>query len=416
MDTVTLKDVAQATGLMSARAMAGALGIDGLNGTISLITLLRRFLFGQRPFYVLGHNPNTIGDVEETLRAGANAIEPDINVYLMEKAKLCVSHGRGNPWAPTLEQYLRSLRDIALRYPNLSLVVFDCKPPTNTPDLGLVLLRSIRDYLTFDVPLNVIISVATFDGTRMFDAVKGMLGPREGLMVDEENDPVAVEAYFDGEGIVNRCYGNGSLIQSAALSPHLRPSIERACGMRAAQNAFRFIYEYTTNDRERMREFIRTGVDGIITDDIAELMNVTREPAVEQLIRFAHRGDNPFMQPNAGYALEVVTGDMAGAGTDAQVTFTVTGADGTISKVVDTSLNGRMEKGDHNFVTIEASMDIGPLVSVTVQRDDSGNRPDWFLEGIAVRSHRFGVYGWALFRTWIRTTSSFTRPLQPSNE
>ena len=34
-----------------------------------------------RPFYVVGHNPNTIPQVLAALDAGANAIEPDINVY-----------------------------------------------------------------------------------------------------------------------------------------------------------------------------------------------------------------------------------------------------------------------------------------------------------------------------------------------
>ena len=35
-----------------------------------------------RPFYVFAHNPNTIADVERALSQGANALEPDINIYL----------------------------------------------------------------------------------------------------------------------------------------------------------------------------------------------------------------------------------------------------------------------------------------------------------------------------------------------
>src|SRR5258706_3885274 len=31
-----------------------------------------------RPFYVVGHNPNTLADVDDALGAGANALEPDI--------------------------------------------------------------------------------------------------------------------------------------------------------------------------------------------------------------------------------------------------------------------------------------------------------------------------------------------------
>ena len=34
-----------------------------------------------RPFYLLAHNPNSIAAVRTALDAGANAIEPDVNVY-----------------------------------------------------------------------------------------------------------------------------------------------------------------------------------------------------------------------------------------------------------------------------------------------------------------------------------------------
>jgi len=40
----------------------------GLNGTDA------------RPFYVMARNPNTIKDVDEALKPGANALEPDLNI------------------------------------------------------------------------------------------------------------------------------------------------------------------------------------------------------------------------------------------------------------------------------------------------------------------------------------------------
>jgi len=33
-----------------------------------------------RPFYIVGHNPNTVHDAEVALQAGANALEPDVTV------------------------------------------------------------------------------------------------------------------------------------------------------------------------------------------------------------------------------------------------------------------------------------------------------------------------------------------------
>ena len=39
----------------------------------------------------------------------------------------------------------------------------------------------------------------------MFNNIRGMLVPREGLMIDEENDPVAVANFFIDAGVEHRC-------------------------------------------------------------------------------------------------------------------------------------------------------------------------------------------------------------------
>lgn len=69
-----------------------------------------------------------------------------------------------------------------------------------------------------------------------------------------------------------------------------------------------------------------------------------------------------------------------------------------------------MEEDDWNWVTIPSD-DLGALQSVTVQRDNQGNGPDWFLDRIEVRSARFGTSGLAIFDRWIDNTSPFTQPL-----
>ncbi len=365
---------------------------------------------GPRPFYVVGHNPNTIAEVLDALNAGANALEPDVNVFENDPTQLCISHSGGDPGDPSLVQYLTALHAVAQQHPQLALVVFDCKPATNTPAFGLQLLTAIRTHLTFDIPLNIILSVSELGETGMFDNIRNLLGPREGLMVDEENDPEAVATFFINAGVSHRCYGNGNTIQSPVTSPNLRPSIERACGLRAGHDSFKFIYEWTNNDDERMREFIETGVDGMITDDVAKLRGVSQEPGFQALIRFATRADNPFRQPNANYELAIHTGDVHMGGTDSHVTFTLQGSAGSAIKVIDTSLDGRMERNEWNFVTIQ-SPDLGSLVSVTVQRDSVGNGPGWFLDRILVASFRYGVSRQAIFNQWIDTTSPFTQPL-----
>ena len=124
----------------------------------------------------------------------------------------------------------------------------------------------------------------------------------------------------------------------------------------------------------------------------------------------AVRGDNPMRPANAAYGLAIHTGDVGSAGTDANVTFTVTGSRGAASVTVDTSLVGRMERNNRNYVTLQ-SPDLGTLRSITVQRDDTGNAPGWFLDNIVVRSFRYGTTATATFNRWFDNTSPSTQAL-----
>jgi glycerophosphoryl diester phosphodiesterase len=367
-------------------------------------------VFGPRPFYVVGHNPNTIADVKKALHAGANAIEPDVNVFEDHQDQLCISHGEGEPGAPSLEQFLKDLRQVAQDNHALSLVVFDCKEKVATPGHGTTLLNAIRKFLTHDTQLNIIISVGNLSMTAIFDNMMGQLGPREGVMIDEENDPIAVSNFFTIAGVQNQCYGNGISVFNSILGPHVRPSMERACEFRAEMNRTRFIYVWTVNDDDLMFEYIRIGIDGIITDDVGKLNNIAHDPQFASIIRLANRNDDPFRPSNFTYGLTIHTGDVWMGGTDANVTFTLTGLAGTASKQVDTSLHGRMERNDWNYVTMQ-SPDLGALQSITVQRDNDGNGPDWYLDRIKVHSFRFGVSKEAVFNRWIDNTGPFTRAL-----
>ncbi len=54
---------------------------NGLHLPISLEGLIKTIISAPRSFYIVGHNPNTISEVISALNLGANAIEPDVNVY-----------------------------------------------------------------------------------------------------------------------------------------------------------------------------------------------------------------------------------------------------------------------------------------------------------------------------------------------
>ena len=248
---------------------------------------------GPRPFYVVGHNPNKIADIVAALDAGANAVEPDVNVYEDHQDELCISETGsldsdegGDDDAPALGQFLDQLHQVALQRPELALVVFDCKPKVATPEHGARLLGEIRKRLTFDTALNVIISVSSLDNKAIFDQIKNQLGAREGVMIDAENDPIAVSNFFTQSGAANQCYGNGIAAQFSAptLSPHIRPSLELACETRAANGRIKFIYVWTLRDPDKMREFIRIGVDGIIAGSTPATFDATSVAELRALI------------------------------------------------------------------------------------------------------------------------------------
>jgi hypothetical protein len=373
--------------------------------------------FGPRPFYVVGHNPNTIARVIAALDAGANAIEPDVNVYEHRQNELCISEGGvidadegGPPSAPSLSRFLDDLHDVAVKRPELALVVFDCKPKVATARHGATLLREIRRRLTFDTKLNVIISVSSLAETAIFDNIKALIGPSEGLMVDGENDPVAVSNFFMDAKVTNQCFGNGISVLNSVLGPNVRPSMERACEFRAATNRMRFIYAWSVNDGDLMSEFCRIGVDGLITDEPMRLRSIINESQFRPFIRFARRSDNPFSPANFAYGLTIQTADKTMGGTDANVTFTLTGITGSASVTVDTSLRSRMEGGAQNYVTLQSD-DLGDLESITVQHDGKGNGPEWYLERVVVESFRYGVSKQAEFNRWIDPSLPFTQSL-----
>src|SRR5712672_3192007 len=110
-----------------------------------------------RPFYVVGHNPNTLADVDDALGAGANALEPDIqgmgdcdpgNVL-----PLRIMHGDPcgadpDDLGPTLDDFLEGIHGMMPKHPQLSLIVFDIKPPAANADRGSQILTRSTSILT----------------------------------------------------------------------------------------------------------------------------------------------------------------------------------------------------------------------------------------------------------------------------
>jgi hypothetical protein len=192
-----------------------------------------------------------------------------------------------------------------------------------------------------------------------------------------------------------------------------RTPIEQACWMKVTQNSPRFVYAWTVNDIGDQRLYMSIGVDGMIADpgEISHFANLLSDPEFSGHYRLAKRSDNPFLPANAAYGLAIKTSDKSKAGTDAIVTFTITGVNGSSSVSIDTNYNRRMESGLLNYV-ICPSPDLGELRSISVQRDNSGNAPDWHLSSITVESLRYKTRKSANFDHWIDSTDVYERELK----
>jgi hypothetical protein len=236
--------------------------------------------------------------------------------------------------------------------------------------------------------------VASIKDGALFDSVIGpraqtQLAENEGVQIDAENSAASVvNFFFDTYGYRgNVAYGDGT----AGPGPNLYLAVDEAAGLRAAIGRPKAVtYVYTINLQSSMDSFIDSGVDGIITDNIDDLMAVAR---ARQDIVLAKRDYNPFKPANEAYAIMVRTtkdtctvADIGcTSGTDATIDFLLEGERGSARIAVDTVHPGRMEEGATNWVTIP-SKNLGQLRTLTVTNQGQGNAPDWGLQDVTVLS------------------------------
>ncbi|XP_058133602.1 lipoxygenase homology domain-containing protein 1 [Dasypus novemcinctus] len=86
------------------------------------------------------------------------------------------------------------------------------------------------------------------------------------------------------------------------------------------------------------------------------------------------------------YEVQVITGNVPKAGTDANVYLTIYGeeyGDTGERPLKKSDKSNKFEQGQTDTFTIHA-IDLGPLTKVRIRHDNSGNRPGWFLDRIDV--------------------------------
>ena len=120
------------------------------------------------------------------------------------------------------------------------------------------------------------------------------------------------------------------------------------------------------------------------------------------------------------YAIEVHTGNVRGGGTCANVFVTLMGSKSTSSKTLVKSDNGLSHFDRGSVVTTQLECtDIGRIKSLTIEHDNSGFGPDWFLDRIMVyRSEKPEKKAYFQCQQWLSRTEGdgvIQRVLQPSS-
>ena len=409
----------------------------------------------KRPFYIIGHNPNTVVDAMLAVENGANMIEPDVIIL---PAGSIDPEGYYNPtglvvyhdaylltkWRPmTLEAYLDGVHALAFFHPTLVAIMLDIKTEVAAdPNGAQKILDAVRNHLNNGrdgVNLYVIYNVGTYDDAKILQPILSQLKENEGVQIDGENNALKATALLAGANFGNIGYGDGTL----TIGPSLPRAIDYGSFLRAATGFPRVISDVFTIMREdTMNFFIDAGVDGIIPDwpdafhpEFDPLITPGYVKTLADIVkgrddvRPATKDDNPFKPLNQAYGLEFRTPDEDGAGTNADLTFTLNGCRGSSELTYNAGFvwplysTLRMEQGETDFATIP-SLDLGKLTSLQIVNHGGGfgGYPEWKLEDVAVASakylgqdynHAFEYVG-TLTNVTIPGNSSFNMPLKPT--
>ncbi|CAM4391773.1 hypothetical protein BAMA_15480 [Bacillus manliponensis] len=98
-------------------------------------------------------------------------------------------------------------------------------------------------------------------------------------------------------------------------------------------------------------------------------------------------------QSNKSYNIVVKTGTETDAGTDANVTITIYGKNGSTGPIALGNGQDNFENGDEDIFNVIAK-DVGEVTSIRLYQDGSGHKPGWYVESVKINGKSFGVNSW----------------------
>lgn len=356
----------------------------------------------KQKFYIIGHNPNTFSEAKKFLKAGANALEPDLHyvdgkIYVIHSwPPVSTTPSLPPVMPPLLSEYLEKLAayisDPKGDKVNLAWILFDTKTPNF--DVNLI-FDNFRKYFSSksDKCAGVAISVtcASNDDVNFVTAYQQNV-INGGVGIDEWGDPEAVRTAFEHRDQRQTTFANGTA--TFWVNDTVFQSISHAKYMQQVEtNRFKLIYVWVLARKSSMRAFLGIHVDGIIVNisTVKTLRKILEEKEFASQYELAQNGYNPFAAtPRPGYGVLARTRNKHMAGSDAIFLFTLKGEQGTLTTKVDADYGGVFEADTECPFTFEGEA-IGKIISLTIEALDSDISSDWLPEWIVIKSYALPV-------------------------
>ncbi|GIY05903.1 dermonecrotic toxin LspaSicTox-alphaIA1i [Caerostris darwini] len=274
---------------------------------------------GQRPFYVIGHMVNSIGQIKEFLNEGSNVLEADVQFFSNGSIKelyhgFPCDCGRLCGFKANLRDYLKYIRNItdpnskdSNYYTQMTMQFFDLKLDTsnNKTESGRDLAKHILNYLWSENRdrEQEVRALIYIDEIIWKDALVGFLDEfqRQGQTSrlkdigfdGGRSDLSDIKQTFVGLNIQNIWQGDG-IANCFTFIKSCKRLKEEFADRDSNKGFIEKVYQWTIDSKLLMRTALRLSVDGFITNRPKSLIQVLQEPEFEMDFRVASVKDNPF--------------------------------------------------------------------------------------------------------------------------
>ncbi|XP_037516580.1 dermonecrotic toxin SPH [Rhipicephalus sanguineus] len=293
---------------------------NGSQTSDKITQLASKYRARLRPFYIIGHMANTVGDVDSFLEDGANAVEVDIefavngtvvgthhDTFPCECFRVCGKRTE-------IKNFLKHIRNItgkpSSRYAaNMTLLFLDLKTSeiANGSKLtaGYTLAQNLVEHLWNGVQekylMNVMLSIGYVDDK---DVLKGAICYLKknkyyhllryvGYDVGMNGNLSKIKHMYEDLGITrHRWQGDGLMNCFRFLIPDSR--LLEAISIRDSPIGYiEKVYYWTVDPPVYIENAIRTTIDGIITNEPANALFVVKTTFANE-VRVADRSDSPW--------------------------------------------------------------------------------------------------------------------------